>query len=87
MKNFALTLSIFTLLMCLAGCSPKANPNRALLNNLTPNMDGLGETHTQNDAGIAVVINENRRMFNDDLRRILLLDKPSMLSSYPVVDN
>ena len=87
MKTSTKALSISVLCICLAGCSGKQNQDRAILNNLTPNMDGIAETYAQNDSGIAVVVNENIRMVSDDLRRLFLLDKPSMLTPYPVVDN
>ena len=61
--------------------------NKAIAANLTPIMDGLAETYSENDAGIIVVNNANERMIVDDFRRATLLDKPSMLSPYPVVDN
>ena len=61
--------------------------NKAIAANLTPNMHGLAETYSDNDAGIIVVNNLNERMIVDDFRRATLLDKPSMLSPYPVVDN
>ncbi|MBT6269046.1 MAG: hypothetical protein HOI88_01680 [Phycisphaerae bacterium] len=54
---------------------------------LSPNMNGLAETYAQNDAGIAVVNDANNRMFVDDMRRATLLDKPSMLSPFPVVQD
>ena len=60
---------------------------KALRANLTPQMNGLSETYSENDAGIAVVNNENERMYDDDWRRALLLDKPSMLSPIPVVQD
>ena len=59
--------------------------SNAILSDLTPNLDGLAETYSENDAGIAVVNNDNERMYVDDWRRALILDKPSALSPYPVV--
>ena len=58
-----------------------------ILVDLTPNMDGLAQTYSENDAGIAVTNNANRRMKADDLRRFMLLDKASILSPMPVVGN
>ena len=58
-----------------------------ILASLTPGLDGLSETDSEREAGIAIVNNQNNRMGKDDWNRILLLDKPSMLSEYPVVDN
>ena len=59
--------------------------NRVIMANLTPGMNGLAETYSENDAGIAVVNNDNDRMYVDDWRRVLIIDKPSSLSPYPVV--
>jgi len=59
--------------------------NKAIIANLTPAMNGLSETYSENDAGIIVVNNANERMYVDDWRRALILDKPSALSPYPVV--
>lgn len=61
--------------------------SRAILASLTPGLDGLSETDAEREAGIAVVNNVNQRMSKDDINRALLLDKPSMLSPYPVVDH
>lgn len=58
-----------------------------MLDNLTPDMHGLAETHDENDAGVAVTKNTEWRQFDDDVRRALMLDRPSSLSPYPVVDD
>lgn len=60
---------------------------QALLDDLTPDMHGLAENHDENDAGVALTKNTEWRQFDDDLRRALLLDRPSSLSPYPVIDN
>ena len=67
--------------------SSQDDETKAMLNNLTPDMHGLAETHDENDAGVAVTINTEWRQFDDDVRRALMLDRPSSLSPYPVVDN
>ena len=56
-----------------------------ILANLSPELDGLSETHAERKARIAVVNDQISRMSRDDLNRALLLDKASMLSPYPVV--
>ena len=61
--------------------------SRAILVSLTPNMRGLSDTHAEREAGDAVTKNANIRMSTDDLNRAILLDRPSSLSPYPVVDN
>ena len=91
MKTRILTLSLITLMGTLIGCnqlvrysSEDADP---MLVDLTPNMNGLAQTYSENDAGIAVTNNANDRMMDDDLRRLMLLDKSSILSPMPVVGN
>jgi|TARA_B100001964_G_C13965013_1_gene479375 hypothetical protein len=59
----------------------------AIFASLTPNLRGTSDTYAENKAGIAVVNNTNTRMMDDDTVRFLLLDKPSMLSPQPIVDN
>ena len=78
MNKILITAATLSLVALLSGC------NR---NTLAPNMNGLAETYAQNDAGIAVVNDANNRMFVDDMRRATLLDKPSMLSPFPVVQD
>ncbi|MFT4592885.1 MAG: hypothetical protein ACI9JK_000584 [Phycisphaerales bacterium] len=87
MNKILVTASTLSLVALLSGCNQHANPQKSILNDLTPNMNGLAETYAQNDAGIAVVNDANYRMFVDDMRRATLLDKPSMLSPYPVVQD
>ena len=64
-----------------------AYSSNAILASLTPNLSGLSETEAERAAGIAVTNNANHRMIHDDVNRIILLDKPSMLSPYPVVND
>ena len=61
--------------------------DKVILANLTPELDGLSETDAERKAGITVVNDQNKRMGKDDLNRALLLDNPSMLSPYPVVND
>ena len=61
--------------------------SEAILTSLTPDMHGLAETHAENDAGVAFIKNTEWRQFDDDIRRALMLDRPSSLSPYPVVDD
>lgn len=83
-KCIILTTGLITL-TALTGCQSNAHSSNAILSDLTPNLDGLAETYSENDAGIIVVNNANERMYVDDWRRALILDKPSALSPYPVV--
>ena len=50
-------------------------------------MKGIAETPSEDKAGIAVVNNVNDRLYVDDWRKVLLLDKPSSLTVVPVVQN
>ena len=91
MKNKALILSIGSgLPISMAACSPSTTTNsqsQEILSDLTPNMRGLAENAQTESAGIVVVNNANDRQYFDDWRRALLLDKPSVLSPYPVIDH
>jgi hypothetical protein len=58
-----------------------------ILRNLSPQMDGLAESHAEDKAGISVTNNMNDRMYTDDWRRALMVDKPSALTPLPVVQN
>ena len=87
MNKILITAATLSLVALLSGCNQNANAQKSIINDLTPNMNGLAETYSQNDAGIAVVNDANDRMFVDDMRRATLLDKPSMLSPFPVVQD
>lgn len=87
MNKILITVATLSLVALLSGCNQNANAHKSIINDLTPNMNGLAETYSQNDAGIAVVNDANNRMFVDDMRRATLLDKPSMLSPFPVVQD
>jgi hypothetical protein len=67
--------------------SSQDESTQEMLNRLSPNMHGLAETHDENDAGVAITKNTEWRQFDDDVRRALMLDRPSSLSPYPVIDN
>ena len=67
--------------------SRQDDDTKAMLNNLSPDMHGLAQTHDENDAGVAVIKNTEWRQFDDDVRRALMLDRPSSLSPYPVIDD
>ena len=87
MNKCILTISILSVLGMFVGCNSNSHSESAVLRNLTPNMNGLAETYSENDAGILVVNNANDRMIVDDLRRATLLDRPSSLSPFPVVQD
>jgi len=61
--------------------------SKAILASLTPGLDGLAETYSEREAGIAVTNNANRRLLKDDVNRALMLDKSSALSPYPTIND
>ena len=89
---FAFTASCQTLMIPFVALedsltSRQDDETKAMLKNLTPDMHGLAETHDENDAGVALIKNTEWRQFDDDVRRALMLDRPSSLSPYPVIDD
>ena len=57
----------------------------AIFASLSPNLKGLSNTYSEQEAGIAVTNNANMRMIDDDAGRLFLLDKPSLLSPLPTI--
>ncbi len=88
-RTILTSLSAVVLTAAFTGCRTNegGNSTKAILANPSPQMDGLAETYPEDKAGIAVVNNVNDRLYVDDWRRTLLLDKPSALSVMPVVQN
>lgn len=74
------TLGILALL---SGC----NRSTSVAKDLTPNMRGVSQTNVEFDASEAVVINVGDRLYQDDWRNFMLLNKPSSLSVVPVVQD
>jgi hypothetical protein len=89
MNKFCITLLAALLVTSLfAGCHQKSGySTKAILANPSPEMKGIAETPSEDKAGIAVVNNVNDRLYVDDWRKVLLLDKPSSLTVVPVVQN
>ena len=90
MKNKAVVLLGSGLVLSMTACNSTTttdSQSQAILSDLTPNMRGLAENSQTERAGIVVVNNANDRQYIDDWRRALLLDKPSVLSPYPVIDH
>lgn len=67
----AITIAVF----CLSGC-----------NSLTPELRGLAHTPDEFKNMRRVSMNQNMRGLNDEITRALLLDNPSRLSPWPIVD-
>ena len=80
------TITATAMTSIFAGCQNKAT-TPYILDHLSPQMDGLAESHAEDKAGIAVTNNMNDRMYTDDWRRALMVDKPSSLTPLPVVQN
>ncbi len=73
----ALILAATTLAtVCLTGCFA----------NETPELRGLAHTKSEFKNMRRVSMNQNVRALNDEITRALLLDNPSRLSPWPVVD-
>ena len=77
-------------LTCLlgTGCSSSSDYSEKLASEVrsdpTPSLDTLSQRRTDMDNAIAVTEDENWRMFNQDLGRFWLLDRPSLLTPEPL---
>ena len=70
----------------LGGCtSPDDVSFNAIKGDLTPHIVGLTERDVDIELNMAVVGNQNLRMFWGDLGRIWLFDRPSRLSPYDII--
>ena len=78
-----------TAALLLAGCGDGTKRNLddarygTILHNLTPELAGLSSTQDGIRNNSAIVGNLNLRMASDDLIRMWLMDKPSILTQYP----
>ncbi len=70
------------------GCS-SSNPNdvsfNAIKGDLTPHIMGLTERDVDVELNMAVISNQNLRMFWGDLGRVWFFDRPSRLSPYDII--
>jgi PBP1b-binding outer membrane lipoprotein LpoB len=73
---------IIATLLLLSGCAH----NRVGLHNITPELPTLSQTYTDVDVDLAMVDNQNKRMFEEDLGRVWYTNRPSRLSPLPVVN-
>jgi hypothetical protein len=70
---------------CLAGCTTGAPHNHhRIQGNLTPEVDTLYQRRVDMDNRVSLTFDENLRMFNQDLGRFWLTDRPSRLTREPV---
>ena len=83
------TIALLSTIAFATGCAPTYPETQEgqILMDLTPNLAVVADSIYTEAAGIAVVNNSNRRLYMDDWRRALLLDKSSVLSPYPIIDN
>lgn len=66
----------------LAGCAgdTAAGRDAAVRSNLTPELSTLSQRPIDADNRVALTVDENWRMMNEDLGRLFLLDRPSRLT-------
>jgi hypothetical protein len=72
-----------------AGMNGCSNPNdvsfNAIKGDLTPHIMGLSERDVDIELNMAVIGNQNLRMFWGDLGRVWFFDRPSRLSPYDII--
>ncbi len=89
MFRFGPTVMTATAAMFLAGCGTGTKRHLddvrygTIMHNLTPELAGLSSSQDDIRSNSAVVGNMNLRMASDDLVRMWLMDKPSILTPYP----
>lgn len=70
----------------LGGCASSDDVSfNAIKGDLTPHIVGLTERDVDIERNMAVVGNQNLRMFWGDLGRMWLFDRPSRLSPYDII--
>ncbi|MCC6428054.1 MAG: hypothetical protein IT435_14690 [Phycisphaerales bacterium] len=75
--------SMAALSLLVGGCGHQDYSYEAaaeIRDNATPELDTLHQRRVDMDNTIAVTMDENGRMFNEDMGRFWLLDRPSRLS-------
>lgn len=74
-------------LAAIAGC--KSNKDyysyNAIIDDLTPELQGVSERPVDIKTNMAVAENVNLRLFWGDLGRVWFVDRPSILSPFPTV--
>ena len=71
-------------LAALSGCSSSNSRYEQVKADPTPNIDTLYERPEDVDNAIVVTVDENSRMFWQDLGRVFLFDRPSRLAREPI---
>ena len=78
-----LTVGAFGLTACSSSIDDVSEG--AILRNLTPSLETMNERDADIRRNIAVVHDTNKRLMGSDLRRIFMLDRPSMLAPHSVI--
>jgi|CXWL01.1.fsa_nt_gi hypothetical protein len=86
-RNTVLTLGAMVLASTMVGCgvhSLQGESVTAIRINPTPSEMTLTQTQDDIDNRIAITYDENWLMFNQDLGRLMLLERPSRLAFEPI---
>jgi hypothetical protein len=67
----------------MAGCEDRITA-RDVHSNMSPELDTTSRTPGEINTQLSRTVDTNGRMFWDDLMSVMLLDKPSRLSVYPI---
>ena len=73
--------------LALGGCSYNSVSEEeaaSIRADATPELDTLSQRPVDMDNQVAVTFDENGRMFNEDLMRAFMLDRPSRLTPRPM---
>ncbi|HVZ93203.1 MAG TPA: hypothetical protein VG797_01710 [Phycisphaerales bacterium] len=68
----------------LVGCSAHESQAARFRSNPTPEIDTTGQTKDEVANKLTIVADTDWRMFNEDLGRMFLLDKPSLATPKPL---
>jgi uncharacterized lipoprotein YajG len=80
-KILTFTFSTASLIL-FAGCTSK----QTIMSDITPAMQTLSQTQNDVNIDINMTDNQNLRMAEEDLGRVWYTNRPSRLSSFPVVN-
>jgi hypothetical protein len=82
----AVIASLGFVTLALGGCYTTVSEEEAaaIRMDATPELDTLNEREVDMDNMTALTFDENGRMFNADLRRAFMLDRPSRLTPMPM---
>lgn len=84
-RSAALSAAVALGTLATVGCSSSQDAAfSSIKSNLTPELQGIAERPSDIERNMAVVGNQNLRMFWGDLGRVFLFDQPSYLSPYNI---